>query len=124
MAQVEVGLSAVVRDVDLAVLERAHRPGIDVDVGIELYQPDFEPARLEDRAEAGRGDSFAERGNHAAGDEDESRHVASVAPEAAAWLQIKQSQSGALQWAPSWLSRVVALGPRETVLQSIKRVPA
>jgi hypothetical protein len=36
VAQVEVGLGPVVGDVDLAVLERAHRARIHVDVGIEL----------------------------------------------------------------------------------------
>ena len=34
--QIEVGLGAVVGHEDLAVLERAHRAGIDVDVGVHL----------------------------------------------------------------------------------------
>ena len=36
VAEVEVGLGAVVEDVDLAVLVRAHRARIDVDVRVEL----------------------------------------------------------------------------------------
>ena len=40
VAEVQVGLGAVVGDVDLAVLIGAHRAGVDVDVGIELLQGD------------------------------------------------------------------------------------
>ena len=36
VAEVEVGLAAVVGDEHLAVLERVHRPGVDVDVRVEL----------------------------------------------------------------------------------------
>ena len=36
VAQVEVGLRAVLGDEHLAVLERAHRARIDVDVRVEL----------------------------------------------------------------------------------------
>ena len=75
VAEIEVRLGAVVRDVDLAVLERAHRARVDVDVRVELHQAHLEAARLEDRAEAGRGNAFAERGYDPAGDEDESCHV-------------------------------------------------
>jgi hypothetical protein len=46
VAEVEVGLGAVVGDEDLAVLEGRHRPGVDVDVGVELQQRDLEAARL------------------------------------------------------------------------------
>ena len=38
MAEVEVGLGAVVGDEHLAVLIRAHRPRIDVEIGVELPQ--------------------------------------------------------------------------------------
>ena len=41
MAEVEVGLGAIVGDEHLAVLLRAHRPGIDVDVGVEFLERDF-----------------------------------------------------------------------------------
>jgi UDP-N-acetylglucosamine 2-epimerase (non-hydrolysing) len=69
VAEVEVGLGAVVGDEHLAVLERAHRARIDVDVGVELDHRDLEAAGLEDRAERGRGDALAQRGHDAAGDE-------------------------------------------------------
>ena len=71
VAEVEVGLGAVLGDEDLAVLERAHRPRVDVDVGIELLELDPEAAADQQAADRGRGDPLAERGDDAAGDEDE-----------------------------------------------------
>jgi hypothetical protein len=53
VAQVEVGLGAVVGDEHLAVLERRHRARIHVDVRIELDEGDFEAPRFEDRGEGG-----------------------------------------------------------------------
>ena len=70
VAEVEVGLGAVVGDEHFAVLERAHRARIDVDVRIELDHRDLEAARFEDRGEGGGGDALAQGGNHTAGDED------------------------------------------------------
>ncbi|GIW19819.1 MAG: hypothetical protein KatS3mg065_0115 [Chloroflexota bacterium] len=72
--EVEVGLGAVVGDEDLAVLVRRHRPGIDVDVGVELENRDPEAPGLEDPADAGGGDALPERGGHASGHEDIRRH--------------------------------------------------
>ena len=51
VAEVEVGLRAVVGDEHLAVLVGAHRAGIDVEIGVELAQPDRVAARLQKRAE-------------------------------------------------------------------------
>ena len=74
VAEVEVGLGAVVGDEDLAVLVRAHRARIDVEIGVELAQPDLVAARLQKRAERGGGETLAKGGDHAAGDEDVPRH--------------------------------------------------
>ena len=74
VAQVQVGLGAVIGDVDLAVLVGRHRAGIDVQVGVQLAQPHGEAARLEEGAQGGGGDAFAEGGDHAAGDEHVPRH--------------------------------------------------
>ena len=74
VAEVEVGLGAVVGDEDLAVLERAHRARVDVEVRVELDEGDLEAARLEDRRQRCRRDALAERGHHTAGDEDELGH--------------------------------------------------
>ncbi len=51
VAEVEVGFRSVFRHEHFAVLKRAHRAGVDVDVGIELEKSDFEAARFEDRGE-------------------------------------------------------------------------
>ena len=40
VAEVEVGLALVVGDEHLTVLERVHRPGVDVDVRVELLHRD------------------------------------------------------------------------------------
>src|SRR5205085_11390646 len=63
VAEVEVRLGTVIGDEDLAVLERRHRPRIDVDVRVELLQRDLEAARLEQSADGGGGDALAETGN-------------------------------------------------------------
>ncbi len=51
MAEIEIGLGAVIGDVDLAMLIGAHRPRIDVEIGIELAQAHLEAARLQQGAE-------------------------------------------------------------------------
>ena len=53
MAEVEIGLRAVVRDVHLTVLVGRHGAGIDVDVGVELEDGDAKPAGLQDAAQRG-----------------------------------------------------------------------
>jgi len=42
------------------VLERVHRPGIDVEIGVQLLHGDTEPACDEEVAEAGGRESLAE----------------------------------------------------------------
>ena len=74
MAEVEVGLGAVVGDEHFAVLGRAHRARVDIEIGIELAQADGIAARLQKRAQSRRSQTLAKRGNHAAGDEDIPRH--------------------------------------------------
>src|SRR5680860_820762 len=70
VTDVEVGLGSVVGDEHLAVLERVHRPGIDVEVGVELLHRDLQTARAEQPAQAGGGESLAEGRGDATGDED------------------------------------------------------
>ena len=70
VAEVEVGLGAVVQHVDLAVLVRAHGPRVDVDVRVELLEPHPQPALLQDHADRGAGQSLAERAHDAARHED------------------------------------------------------
>jgi hypothetical protein len=71
VAEVEVGLGAVLGHEHLAVLVGRHRAGVDVDVGVELLQRDGQAPRYEQATDRGGGDSLAERGDDAAGDEDE-----------------------------------------------------
>ena len=70
VAQVEVRLGAVVGDIHLAVLIRAHRARIDVDIRIELLQGDLVAVTFEQRADRGGGQPLAERRDDAAGHED------------------------------------------------------
>ena len=70
VADVEVGLGAVLGDEDLTVLERVHRPRVDVEVGVELLHHHAQPARGEQVAEAGGGEALTQRGGDAPGDED------------------------------------------------------
>ena len=57
---VQVGLGAVLGDEDLAVLERVHRPGIDVDVRVELLHGDPQAAGGEQASQAGGGEALAQ----------------------------------------------------------------
>ena len=59
MAKVEIGFGAVIENVNFAVLKRVHRPGIDVQIRIELLEHDAQPAQLEKRAEGSRRQAFA-----------------------------------------------------------------
>jgi hypothetical protein len=70
VAEVEIGLDPVLRDVDLAVLERAHGARVDVEVRVELLQGHGEAARLEQPADGGGGQPLAERRDHTSRDED------------------------------------------------------
>ena len=60
MAEVEIGLGAVVGDEHLAVLVGRHGAGIDVEIGVELAQPDLVAARLQQRAERRGRETLAE----------------------------------------------------------------
>ena len=57
VAKVQVGFRAVFGDKDFAVLKRAHRTGIDVQVRITFLQGDFETATFEETTD--RGGSYA-----------------------------------------------------------------
>ena len=71
VAEIEIGFRAVVGHENLAVLQRAHRARIDVDIRVHLEQRHAQSARLEQRAERSRRQSLAQRRNHAAAYEDE-----------------------------------------------------
>ena len=75
VAEVEVGLVAVLGDEHLAVLEGAHGAGVDVEIRVGLLHRDLVPARLEQTAQRGRRDALAQRGHDAAGYEDMLGHI-------------------------------------------------
>ena len=70
MAQVQVGLGAVVGDEHLTVLQGAHGAGVHVDVGVQLLAGHLQAAALEQAAQRGGGDALAQAGHDTAGDED------------------------------------------------------
>ena len=76
VAEVEVGLCAVVGNEDLAVLQRVHRAGVDVHIGVEFEETDLEAASLHDGAKRGGDDALAERGDDAARDKNKLLRIA------------------------------------------------
>ena len=74
MTKVEVGFGPVVGHKTFAVLIGRHGARIDVQIGVELAEPDGIAARLQHGAERRRGQPLAERGDNAAGNEDIARH--------------------------------------------------
>ena len=66
VSQVEVGFGAIVGDEDLAVLERRHGAGIDVEIRIELLQSHLEAAAFHEAADGGRCQSLAKRRHNSA----------------------------------------------------------
>ena len=107
VAEIEIGLGAVVGDEHFAVLIRRHRARIDVEIGVELAQADLVAARLQQRTERRRSETLAERGDHAAGDEDVPRHGAQPLAPAGRFAESVLLQSGT--------SRICRLGsPVET----------
>src|SRR5262249_26093821 len=74
MPKIKIRLGPVIRDEDFSMLVRRHRAGIDIEIWVKLAQPNSVSARLEQGSESCGGKTFAERGNHAAGDKDVPRH--------------------------------------------------
>ena len=66
MTQVEVSFRPIIGDEDFAVLVRAHRAGVDVDVRIELLNGDLISSALQQTAQRSSRNPFAQRRNHAA----------------------------------------------------------
>ncbi len=72
--QIEVGFRAIVRDEHLAVLIRAHRARVDIDVRVEFLYRNLIAARLQQTPQGSCSDSFAQTGHNAAGDKNIFRH--------------------------------------------------
>ena len=70
VADVEVGLGAVVGDEHLAVLEGVHGAGVHVEVGIQLLHGHAEPACNQEIAETGGREALTEGGDDASRNKD------------------------------------------------------
>ena len=75
VAQVQIGLVAVLGHKDLTVLERAHGTGVDVQIRVGLLHRHLVAARLEQTAQRCRGNALAQRRNHAAGHKHMLSHI-------------------------------------------------
>src|SRR5204863_5411713 len=75
VAQVQVGLSAIVGDKDFTMLVRVHGARVDVDIGVQFLDRDFDAACLEQAADRGGGDALAQRRNNPTGDKNILRHI-------------------------------------------------
>ena len=75
VAQVQIGLVAVLGHKDLAMLERAHGTGVDVQIRVGLLHRYFVATRLEQTAQRGRGNTLAQGRNHATGYEHMLGHI-------------------------------------------------
>jgi len=78
VAEVKVGLRAVIGDEDLAVLIRAHGAGVDVQVRVEFLVLHAQPALLEESSERCGADALAKTRDNAAGNEDIFHRCASI----------------------------------------------
>ena len=83
VAQIQVGLGAVLGDEHLAVLIGAHGARIHVDVGIHLDQGDLQATGFQQGSQRRRGDSLSEGGHHPAGDKNKTCH----APTSKSWIE-------------------------------------
>ena len=61
MAEIEIGLGAVIRHEDFAVLIRRHRAWIEVEIGVELAKPNLVTAGLKQGAQSCRCQTLTER---------------------------------------------------------------
>ena len=92
VAQVKVGLRAVVGDEHLAVLIGAHGAGVDVQIGVEFLVPHPQTPLLQKTAQRRRTDALSQSGHHAAGDK-YILHTLFPVPFRAAFLQRKVRRS-------------------------------
>ena len=70
VAHVEVGLGAVVGDIDLTVLERIHGAGIDIQIRVEFLHRDAQTACLEQIAQTRRCEPLTQGGGDPSGHEE------------------------------------------------------
>ena len=59
VAKIQISLRAVVEHINFAVLERVHRPGINIQIRIKFLQNDPQTTRFEQCAKRSCGQAFA-----------------------------------------------------------------
>src|SRR5205807_3841792 len=69
VAQIEIGLRAIVGDEDFAVLEGTHGAGVNVQIRIELLAGDFQSAAFQQATDGCGCNPLTQRRDHAAGNE-------------------------------------------------------
>src|SRR4030095_7491741 len=69
MTKIEVGFRAVVQHIHFTMLERIHRPRVNVEIRIEFLENNAQPTQLKQRAERRRSQPFAQRAHNATGNE-------------------------------------------------------
>ncbi len=67
MSEIQIGLRSVLGHIYFAVLIRAHRSGIYVDIGVELLRRHLQSPCLEQASQRCRRDALSETRNNAAG---------------------------------------------------------
>ena len=77
MSQIQIGLRAVLRHIDLAVLVGAHGAGVSIDIGIQLLRRHLQSPCLQQPPQGRRRDPLAQSGHHAAGHKNILRHTPS-----------------------------------------------
>ena len=75
MAQIQIRFGPVYGDEHFAVLVGAHGARVHIDVRVALNHVDLKPVQLQQLADACAGNAFAQRADHAAGDDDEFGHM-------------------------------------------------
>ncbi len=68
MAEIEIGLGAVLQHVNFAMLIGAHRARVDVKIGIEFLEHDLQSPVLQECAQGSRRETFPQGTNHTTGD--------------------------------------------------------
>jgi hypothetical protein len=69
VTEVQIGFAAVVGDEHLAVLERVHRAGVDVDVRIKFLHRDAQTTHLEQATKRRSSETFTESAGYTTCDE-------------------------------------------------------
>ena len=70
VSKIQISFSAVFRNIDFTVLIRAHRSGINIDIGVELLRRHFQAAHFKEPSQRSCCNSLSKSRHHSACDED------------------------------------------------------